>query len=166
MRSKSKRMKKKRRAMTFVAGAAIGALAGALLAKKPGDELKENIGENLEYLKDKAKNAYDNREEIIDNISRNIKKITQTEIKNFVNPKYYSKEYNEDGSLKEKIYDLKEELFEFDEDTEYDFEKNIKKVAKETKESVSNIVSDFKEEAKDTVNTVSEKIEDIKEDID
>lgn len=94
---KNLKVKKQKKSMApFVAGAAVGAAAGLLMAKKTGEELREDLGDNFETIKDKAKDMYDNKEEILENLERNIKKITKSEIKNFVEPEYYSKEFDLD----------------------------------------------------------------------
>lgn len=86
--------KQKKSVFPFVTGAAIGAAAGLLFAKKTGEELREDIGDNLESIKEKALDAYDNKDEIIDNATRKIKSIAKTEIKNFVKPEYYAKDFD------------------------------------------------------------------------
>lgn len=94
-RKLKKQKQKKSKLPTFIAGATIGALAGLVLAKKSGSELINDATENLGDLKEKAKDLYNHKEEIIDNINRNIKKVTKMEIKNFDEPEYYSKEFTD-----------------------------------------------------------------------
>ncbi len=133
MKNRVKKKVKKKKMASFIVGATVGTVAGILLAKKPGDELMDNIGENLEVIKKKAKDAYDNKEEIIDNMSRNIKKITNSEIKNFIEPKYYAKVFDTDGKLKENIRDMKEDVEEFIDEFSDKFENQFKKTKKEVK---------------------------------
>lgn len=153
MKLRKKKMKAKKKSIApFVTGAAIGTAVGILLAKKPGDELKENIGENFEMIKDKAKDAYESKGDLIDNIGRNIKKITKYEIKNFINPKYFSKEYDESGNVKQKIEDLKEDIEDFADDAEFDFGSEIEKA----KQNTENAVRDVKEKAEDFVEDLAE----------
>jgi hypothetical protein len=45
--------------MSFITGAAIGALLGVLFAPKPGKETREELGEYLQKLAEEAREGYD-----------------------------------------------------------------------------------------------------------
>ena len=68
MNKKAKANQQKSSKLPFVAGAAVGTIAGLLLARKSGEELIEDIEDNLESIKDKAKDTYENKDEILDNV--------------------------------------------------------------------------------------------------
>lgn len=95
MNKRKLKKQKKSKLPTFIAGTVVGALTGLVLAKKSGSELINDATENFGEIKEKAKEMYNNKDKIIDNINRNIQKVTKMEIKNFDEPEYYSKEFNE-----------------------------------------------------------------------
>jgi gas vesicle protein len=45
--------------MSFITGAAIGALLGVLFAPKPGKETREELGEYLQKIAEEAREGYD-----------------------------------------------------------------------------------------------------------
>lgn len=170
MKSNKRKFKSKKVGVApFVAGAAVGTVAGLLLAKKPGDELFENIEDNLGNIKDKAKDAYENKDEIIDKVSRNIKSFTNTEIKNFVEPEYYSKEFDlDEEDVKEKIVETKEKVEDLAENAAEDFEDKIKDAKKESKEFIDDAAKNIqkgtkkaKNKAKDVVEDAADKAEEL-----
>ena len=192
MIKKAKVNKQKKLVVPFVTGAAIGAAAGLLLAKKSGEELIEDLGDNLEAIKEKAKDAYENKDEIIDNVERKIKNITKSEIKNFVEPEYYSKEFDiEDVEIDkarideilkdadeakqaaadkleeaaENVKDKVKDTAEEVKDTAKDVAKDLKKDVKETKEEAKNLAEDIKDKVKDKAEDVKDAAEDITKEV-
>lgn len=93
--SKSKKVRSDSKVGAFVLGTSIGVAAGMLLAHKPGSELREDITEVAEQLKDKAVDIIENKEEYIETIREAVDKaVKKDEIIRYDTPDYYEKQFD------------------------------------------------------------------------
>ena len=72
--SKNKKVRSDSKIGAFVLGTSIGVAAGMLLANKPGSELREDITEVAEQLREKAVDIIENKEEYIETIREAVDK--------------------------------------------------------------------------------------------
>ena len=93
--SKNKTVRSDSKIGAFVLGTSIGVDAGMLLANKPGSELREDITEVAEQLREKAVDIIENKEEYIETIREAVDKaVKKDEIIRYDTPDYYEKEFD------------------------------------------------------------------------
>ena len=93
--SKNKKVRSDSKIGAFVLGTLIGVAAGMLLANKPGSELREDITEVAEQLREKAVDIIENKEEYIETIREAVDKaVKKDEIIRYDTPDYYEKEFD------------------------------------------------------------------------
>ena len=93
--SKNKKVRSDSKIGAFVLGTSIGVAAGMLLANKPGSELREDITEVAEQLREKAVDIIEKKEEYIETIREAVDKaVKKDEIIRYDTPDYYEKEFD------------------------------------------------------------------------
>ena len=93
--SKNKKVRSDSKIGAFVLGTSNGVAAGMLLANKPGSELREDITEVAEQLREKAVDIIENKEEYIETIREAVDKaVKKDEIIRYDTPDYYEKEFD------------------------------------------------------------------------
>ena len=93
--SKNKKVRSDSKIGAFVLGTSIGVAVGMLLANKPGSELREDITEVAEQLREKAVDIIENKEEYIETIREAVDKaVKKDEIIRYDTPDYYEKEFD------------------------------------------------------------------------
>ena len=93
--SKNKKVRSDSKIGAFVLGTSIGVAAGMLLANKPGSELRKDITEVAEQLREKAVDIIENKEEYIETIREAVDKaVKKDEIIRYDTPDYYEKEFD------------------------------------------------------------------------
>ena len=93
--SKNKKVRSDSKIGAFVLGTSIGVAAGMLLANKPGSELREDITEVAEQLREKAVDKIEEKEEDIETIREAVDKaVKKDEIIRYDTPDYYEKEFD------------------------------------------------------------------------
>lgn len=95
----------------FFLGTTVGALAGMMLAQKKGSELRKELSDTAEVIKEKAVEILENREEVIENIKEVIEKVmSKDEIIKYDKPDYYEKEFDieEDEDDEKQVLDASE----------------------------------------------------------
>ena len=93
--SKNKKVRSDSKIGAFVLGTSIGVAAGMLLDNKPGSELREDITEVAEQLREKAVDIIENKEEYIETIREAVDKaVKKDEIIRYDTPDYYEKEFD------------------------------------------------------------------------
>lgn len=86
---------KQSKAGIFFLGTTIGTLAGMMFAQKKGSQLRKEMLETAEIIKDKAVDMLENKEEVIETIKEVIEKaMNKDQIIKYETPDYYEKEFN------------------------------------------------------------------------
>jgi len=92
--SKNKKDRSDSKIGVFVLGTSIGVAAGMLLAQKTGSELRNEISEVAEQLKEKAVDIIENKDEYIETIKDAVDNaVKKDEIIKYDTPDYYEKKF-------------------------------------------------------------------------
>lgn len=79
----------------LVIGTAIGTAIGMLMAKKSGEELRDDIQNVAEKAVDKSKELYEKREDIVESAKETYESFkNKRNIMEYENPEYYEKEFD------------------------------------------------------------------------
>lgn len=93
--SKNKKNRSDSKFGVFALGTSIGVVAGMLLAQKTGSELRDEISEVAEQLKEKAVDIIENKDEYIETIKEAVDNaVKKDEIIKYSTPDYYEKTFD------------------------------------------------------------------------